>query len=117
VRGGAHGDSFDRASVRIEPWGGDDLPLLQKCLGDPALMEHLGGPMSAEKIVERQQHYEQLPTTGQGRMFKIVEVATGESVGSVGYWERESSEGWCTRRAGSCCRPSRDAALRRARPR
>ena len=26
-------------------------------------------------------------------MFKIVEAATGEGVGSVGYWERESSEG------------------------
>jgi hypothetical protein len=35
--------------------------------------------MSAEKIAERQQRYERLPTTGQGRMFKIVEVATDES--------------------------------------
>lgn len=42
---GAHGDIFDRASVRIEPWGEWDLPLLQKCLGDPAMMEHLGGPI------------------------------------------------------------------------
>jgi RimJ/RimL family protein N-acetyltransferase len=79
--------------VRIEPWGEGDLPLLQKCLGDPAMMEHLGGPMSREEIVERQQRYEQLPDTGEGRMFRIVEAATGESVGSVGYWERESSEG------------------------
>jgi len=88
-----HGDIGDPPSVRIEPWGKGDLPLLQKCLGDPAMMEHLGGPMSPENIVERQQRYEQLPRTGKGRMFKIVEVATGESVGSVGYWERESSEG------------------------
>ena len=79
--------------MRIVPWGEGDLPLLQKCLGDPAMMEHLGGPMSAEKIVERQQRYERLPATGTGRMFKIVEAATGKSVGSVGYWERESSEG------------------------
>lgn len=57
------------------------------------MMEHLGGPMSAEKIIERQQGYERLPATGKGRMFKIVEAATGESVGSVGYWERECSEG------------------------
>jgi RimJ/RimL family protein N-acetyltransferase len=90
---GSHGVIFDRASVRIEPWGEGDLPLLQKCLGDPAMMEHLGGPMSAEKIIERQQRYERLPATNKGRMFKIVEAATGESVGSVGYWERESSEG------------------------
>jgi RimJ/RimL family protein N-acetyltransferase len=26
-------------------------------------------------------------------MFKIVEAATGESVGSIGYWDRESTEG------------------------
>jgi RimJ/RimL family protein N-acetyltransferase len=26
-------------------------------------------------------------------MFKIVEAATGESVGSIGYWDRESQEG------------------------
>jgi RimJ/RimL family protein N-acetyltransferase len=88
-----HDDSRDRARVRIEPWGEGDLPLLHKCLGDPAMMEHLGGPESPEKVVERQQRYERLPATGKGRMFKIVEAATGESVGSVGYWERESSEG------------------------
>ena len=81
------------APVRIEPWGAEDLPLLQKCLGDPAMTEHLGGPMSAESIAERQARYERLPGTGTGRMFKIVEAATGEGVGSVGYWERESSEG------------------------
>jgi RimJ/RimL family protein N-acetyltransferase len=90
---GVHGDIRDRARVRIEPWGEGDLPLLQKCLGDPAMMEHLGGPMSPEEIVERQQRYERLPGTGKGQMFKIVEAATGESVGSVGYWARESSEG------------------------
>ena len=79
--------------VRIEPWGEGDLLLLQKCLGDPAMMEHLGGPMSAESIADRQRRYERLPATGTGRMFRIVEAATGEGLGSVGYWERESSEG------------------------
>jgi RimJ/RimL family protein N-acetyltransferase len=78
---------------RIEPWGEDDLPLLEKLLGDPAMTEHLGGPESPGRIVERQQRYERLPGTGKGLMFKIVEAATGEGVGSVGYWERESSEG------------------------
>ena len=78
---------------RLEPWGEDDLPLLEKLMGDASMTEHLGGPESPEKIVERQERYERLPGTGKGRMFKIVEAATGESVGSVGYWERESSEG------------------------
>jgi RimJ/RimL family protein N-acetyltransferase len=74
---------------RVEPWGEDDLPLLHRLLGDPAMMEHLGGPESPEKIEERHGRY-----LGGGdesaKMFKVVEAATGESVGSVGYWERES---------------------------
>jgi RimJ/RimL family protein N-acetyltransferase len=80
-------------AFRIEPWGEDDLPLLRKLMGDPSMTEHLGGPESPEKIVGRQQRYERLPGAGEGRMFKIVEAATSESVGSVGYWERESDEG------------------------
>ena len=79
--------------VRIEPWSKGDLPLLQKCLGDPAMMEHLGGPESAESIAQRQRRYQRLPGTGEGQMFKIADAATGEGLGSVGYWERESSEG------------------------
>ena len=84
---------MSESEFRIEPWAAADLPLLEKLMGDPAMTEHLGGPESREKIVDRQKRYERLPGTGKGRMFRIVEVATGESVGSVGYWERESSEG------------------------
>jgi RimJ/RimL family protein N-acetyltransferase len=78
--------------IRIEPWGEGDLPLLEKLMGDPAMTEHLGGPENPEKIAERQQRYERLGEGGKGRIFKIVEAATGESVGSVGYWERESND-------------------------
>ena len=72
--------------MRIEPWGDGDLPLLEALLGDPAMMEHLGGPESPEKIRERQARYE----PADSGMFKIVDVASGEGVGSVGYWPR----GW-----------------------
>jgi RimJ/RimL family protein N-acetyltransferase len=74
----------DGGAVRIEPWGEGDLPLLEMLTGDPAMMEHLGGPESREKIAERQSRYE----PADSGMFKIVDVATGEAVGSVGYWER-----------------------------
>ena len=74
----------DRAAVHIEPWGEGDLALLEKLMGDPAMTEHFGGPESREKIAERQGRYE---PAGSG-MFKIVHGATGEAVGSVGYWER-----------------------------
>lgn len=71
--------------IRLEPWGKADLPLLHKLLGDPVMMEHLGGPESPEKLAERQARYEQPGS----RQFKIVDAATGEGVGHVGYWERD----------------------------
>jgi RimJ/RimL family protein N-acetyltransferase len=78
-------DSAVVAEVRIEPWGSGDLGLLEQLVGDPAMMEHLGGPESAEKIAERQGRYEQ-PGSG---MFKIVDAESGAACGSVGFWERE----------------------------
>jgi RimJ/RimL family protein N-acetyltransferase len=70
-------------SLRLEPWADGDLPLLTALLGDPAMMEHLGGPESAEQLASRQLRYE---APGSG-MYKIVD--DGEPVGSVGYWPRE----------------------------
>jgi RimJ/RimL family protein N-acetyltransferase len=75
--------------IRLEPWGEDDLPLLRKTLGDPEMTRHLGGPESEEKLVERQRRFERLADSGTGHIFKIVENATGEPVGSVGYWQRD----------------------------
>jgi RimJ/RimL family protein N-acetyltransferase len=57
--------------------------------GDPAMMRHLGGPESPEKLAERQAKYE-LPGSG---MFKV--MLDDVAVGSVGYWER-GDEGWET---------------------
>jgi RimJ/RimL family protein N-acetyltransferase len=73
--------------VRIEPWGADDGELLAGLVGDPAMMEHLGGPESPEKVAERQAKYAR---EGSG-MFRI--VAGGVAVGSVGYWDREERDG------------------------
>lgn len=74
-------------AVHIEMWGKGDLPLLQQ-LNAPEMTAHLGGPESAAKIADRQSRYEQLANSTTDKMFKIVLDATGESVGSVGYWER-----------------------------
>ena len=70
--------------IRLEPWSPGHLSLLEKLLGDPAMMAYLGGPESPEKIAERQTRYEQDP-----RQLRIVDVQTGEGIGWVGYWERE----------------------------
>lgn len=77
----------DHNAVRLEPWSKDDFPLLEK-LNAPEMTEHLGGPESREKLAERQARYERLVESGNDRMFKIVLEATGEAMGSVGYWER-----------------------------
>ena len=53
------------------------------------MTEHLGGPESEEKLTERQGRYQRIGGTGTGRMFKIVDEATGEPAGSVGYWEKD----------------------------
>jgi RimJ/RimL family protein N-acetyltransferase len=71
--------------VEILPWGPGDLGLLTQLVGDPLMMEHLGGPESAEKIADRQRRYEDADeTTGT---FKV--VLDGQGVGWVGYWDRD----------------------------
>jgi RimJ/RimL family protein N-acetyltransferase len=79
--------------LRIELWGEDDLPLLEQLMGDPAMTEYLGGPESLDKIAERHERYVGLSGTGTGEMFTIVDAATGESVGSIGYWDRDAPDG------------------------
>jgi RimJ/RimL family protein N-acetyltransferase len=71
--------------VRLEPWGPGDFRLVEQLMGDPAMTEFLGGPESPEKLKDRQRRYAE-PGSG---MFKIVDVASGEGIGSVGFWERE----------------------------
>jgi RimJ/RimL family protein N-acetyltransferase len=78
------------AAVTLKRWGGGDLPLLERLMGDPRMTEHLGGPESPEKLRERQGRYERLE--GGDRMFKIVDVESGAGVGSVGFWTKEWRE-------------------------
>jgi hypothetical protein len=75
------------ATVTLAPWDSGDLPLLERLMGDPRMTEHLGGPESPDKLRKRQDRYEHLE--GGEHMFKIVEVATGSAVGSVGFWTKE----------------------------
>jgi RimJ/RimL family protein N-acetyltransferase len=77
--------THDHSSARIEPWDDGDLPLLERLLGDPAMMAHLGGPESRERIARRQADYQQPGS----RQYRIVDPKTGEGAGWVGYWHRE----------------------------
>jgi len=77
------------STVQLEPWGENDLALVRRIMGDPAMTEHLGGPENEEKLAERQERYTKLDDSGGGRMFKIVDGETGGALGSVGYWEKD----------------------------
>src|SRR4051794_41851087 len=98
------------ARVHLEPWGPDDLPLVEQLMGDPAMTEFLGGPESPEKLADRQRRYAE---AGSG-MFKIVDDETGESIGSVGFWEREWQGGtvYENGRGGVSAFPGRGGAPR-----
>jgi RimJ/RimL family protein N-acetyltransferase len=69
----------------IEQWGTGNLGLLERLLADPAMMEHLGGPETHEKIAKRQADYER-PGSLQ---FRIVDPESGHGAGWVGLWERD----------------------------
>jgi RimJ/RimL family protein N-acetyltransferase len=75
--------------VSVRPWSADDLALLVRLMGDPAMTEHLGGPESEEKIRARLERYMDIEGSGRGKMFVIVAGPDAEPVGSIGYWERE----------------------------
>jgi RimJ/RimL family protein N-acetyltransferase len=70
-----------RIHVRIEPWGDGDLSLLER-LNAPKMTEHVGGPETHDKVLQRQAGYEK----PDSRQYVIVEPG-GEHIGWVGYWE------------------------------
>ena len=79
-------------TFRIEPWGEDDRPLLER-LNAPEMTEHVGGPETPEKVAERQEKY----AKPGSRQYVIVGPG-GERVGWVGYWDRswDGEEVWET---------------------
>lgn len=72
--------------VRLEPWSENDLPLLEKLLGDASMMEHLGGPETPEQIRQRHQRYLHLPETDH--MYAIHIDGESAPVGSIGFWQK-----------------------------
>ncbi|WUH92379.1 GNAT family N-acetyltransferase [Streptomyces sp. NBC_00433] len=77
------------AVVELVGWGEGDFWLLER-VNAPEMTEHLGGPESAEQLERRHQRYLELAA---GRMFRVVLAESGETAGSVGYWEREWRDG------------------------
>jgi RimJ/RimL family protein N-acetyltransferase len=77
----------EQLTVSIRMWSDDDLDLLVRLMGDPAMTVYLGGPESVEQIEKRHQRYCQMKTSDKGRMYVI--LFGDQLAGSVGYWETE----------------------------
>jgi RimJ/RimL family protein N-acetyltransferase len=67
--------------ITLRPWTNGDLWLLHATLGNPAMMEHLGGIESAEQIERRHARF-----LSSHDMFTVWEGDV--VVGSVGFWEK-----------------------------
>ncbi|MDG6907363.1 MAG: GNAT family N-acetyltransferase [Nitrososphaerota archaeon] len=79
-----------RRDVGIRPYVEGDSALLERTLGDPRIMTHLGGPESIEKLRERHKRYVAMSNDpSSGCMFAITVDSGKTSVGTVGYWEKE----------------------------
>jgi RimJ/RimL family protein N-acetyltransferase len=79
----------DRQSdVAIRLWSEEDLWLLERLMGDPAMTEHLGGPETPQKIRERHERYCRIGDSGTGCMFAITLGPQQVGAGSIGYWQR-----------------------------
>ncbi len=76
--------------VGLRSWSPDDLELMERLLGDPAMTEHLGGPESPEKLRSRLVRYLQLRPEN-GRMYVVTVGPEHEPAGSVGYWRHDGS--------------------------
>jgi RimJ/RimL family protein N-acetyltransferase len=81
--------SEQQPHVDLRPWSEGDLRLLERLMGDPAMMEHLGGPETPEKIRERHARYCRMSDSTTGTMFVIVVGLEQVAAGSIGYWEKE----------------------------
>ncbi len=75
--------------VDLRLWAEGDLSLLERLMGDPAMMVHLGGPETPEKIRERHARYCADSQAGDGPMFVILAGPERAPAGSIGYWPRE----------------------------
>ena len=75
--------------IDLRPWSADDLDLMTRLLGDPAMTEHLGGPETPDQLEKRLERYLTMGPEA-GRMFVISVGPERLAAGSVGYWQTES---------------------------
>jgi RimJ/RimL family protein N-acetyltransferase len=79
-----------RAGVVIQPYSKDDLPLLERTLGDPRMTTHLGGPESAEKLRDRHEKFAAMSEDSSAGCVFVITIGSEKALtGTVGFWERD----------------------------
>ncbi len=73
--------------IALRAWANDDLAILQKTVGNPIMMEHLGGVERPDEITRRHERFLKAAEPEEGGMFTIWLDGTSVPVGSVGFWE------------------------------
>jgi RimJ/RimL family protein N-acetyltransferase len=81
--------------VALEPWDAADLPVLERA-NTPEMTRYLGGPETADELIERHHRYLRLNASGDAHMFRI--DVDGVPAGGIGYWkvEHDGVPGWET---------------------
>ncbi len=74
--------------INLHLWSDDDLNILHLTVGDPQMMQHLGGIESSEKILQRHQRYLKRATPDEGEMFTIRLEPDSKILGTIGFWEK-----------------------------
>ena len=77
-----------RLHVALRPWAPGDEWLLQRLLGEPDMMGHLGGPESPDAISARHERYLAADPARNG-LFAVASGSGAKAVGWVGFWESE----------------------------
>ncbi|MEU3945206.1 GNAT family N-acetyltransferase [Streptomyces sp. NPDC029526] len=79
------GADAGKVAVLLVPWAEDDLWLLRRT-NSLEMTGQLGGPESEEQLLARHERY---LTLEPGRMYRVTLEGDGQTVGSIGFWERE----------------------------
>ncbi|MWB97249.1 GNAT family N-acetyltransferase [Agromyces seonyuensis] len=72
--------------VELRRWDAGDLPVLERA-NTPEMTRHLGGPETAEQVLDRHERYLRYWQTGEAQMYRI--DVDGAPAGGIGFWQVE----------------------------
>src|SRR3989442_8471196 len=80
-----------RAEVAIRPYSEGDLPWLERTLGDPRMMKHLGGPEGLEKLRERHKKFVAMSEGSSAGCMFVTTIGSEKASAGLGPWAFYSS--------------------------